>query len=850
MRLFSRVLASSGGLIAGTLLALQVAYAQSTFQFDLPAQPLADSLRSVGRVTHINVLFDPPLVDGLQAPELKSILTVDQAFTRLLAGTSLKHKFLDERTVTLVPVGRTKISETRPLRAPSSDPVGNFSAAGSSAEMQPSPTETPGSPDHNRVAQSPALQEIVVTAQKREERLLDVPMSLTALSGDQLARSQSYTFEDYVGKVPGLTLIDNGATGTQLVIRGITNGSTPINSSVATYVDETPFTVAGPWANSQGIAPNLDTFDLQRIEVLRGPQGTLYGANALGGLLKFVTNAPDPTAFAAKAEVGVMSVYNGGQGFESHAMLNLPLSSDAALRIVGYDDYYPGFIDDPSRGLTDINGTHFTGGRASLLFEATPDFSIRLSALYQEKTWGDWPNEDVNAGTLMPLYGNLIQKHLISQPGDIKTELYNLTLNWSLEAAKILSATSYYDNKTYYLQDFSDLYGPAFFGGPYGLAVPGTFPVHALTEEVRVSSLDNGPIQWQVGGYFTNEGSDETTAYLPIDTTTRTILYSDPLGLGGFTAPTHYQEIAGFASLDYHFTPALDASVGGRYSENHQTFHETAPGLFGGGYDFGVDSSENIFTYSGDVRWHVTPEHMLYARIATGFVPGGPNDSIPNAVVARSYSSSTTTNYELGIRSQLLDHRLTVEASAFHIDWRRIQLTAFVNGFGQIVNGGAAKSDGLEWALAYVPVAGLTLGFNGAYTDARLTEPIPASVSDQPLGRLPSSPLWESSASADYQRRIAGDYSGFLGVDWRFLGSRYADFMPTGPRQEMPKNNIVDLRTGIDASRWTFTFFVKNVGNKIAINYVQPETLNGGAGAQSATVYTPRTFGASISARY
>jgi iron complex outermembrane receptor protein len=850
MRPFSRLLASSGGLIAGTLLAVQVAYAQTTFQFDLPAQPLADSLRAVGRVTHLNVLFDPPAVDGLQAPALKSTLTADQAFSRLLSGTSLKHKFLDERTVTLVTTARTKTSESRPSPVPTSDPVGSATSSGSSADAQPSPTGIPGSTGDNRVPPSGALEEIVVTAQKREERLLDVPMSLTVLSGDQLARSQSYTFEDYVGKVPGLTLIDNGATGSQLVIRGITNGSTPINSSVATYVDETPFTAAGPWANSQGIAPNLDTFDMQRIEVLKGPQGTLYGANALGGLLKFVTNAPDPTAFAAKAEVGVTSVYNGGQGYDSHAMINLPLSSDAALRIVGYDNYYPGFIDDPSRGVTDINGTHFTGGRASLLFEATPDFSIRLNALYQEKTWGDWPNEDVNAGTLTPLYGNLTQEHLISQPGDIKTELYNLTVNWSFEAAKILSATSYYDSKTHYLQDLSDLYGPAFFGGPYGLAVPATFPVHALTEEVRVSSLDDGPLQWQVGGYFTNEGSNETTLYLPIDTTTRTILYSDPLGLGGFDAPTHYQEFAGFASLDYHFTPTFDASVGGRYSENHQTFHETAPGLFGGGFDFGVDSSESVGTYSGDVRWHLTPQQMLYARIATGFVPGGPNDSIPNAVVARSYSSSTTINYELGVKSQLLDHRLTLEASVFHIDWRKIQLTAFVNGFGQIVNGGAAKSDGFEWALAYAPLAALTLGFNGAYTDARLTEPIPSSVSDQPLGRLPSSPLWESSASADYQRPLTSDYSGFLGVDWRFLGSRYADFQPTGPRQEMPKNNIVDLRTGIDASRWTLTFYVKNVGNKIAINYVQPETLNGGAGAQSATVYTPRTFGASISARY
>jgi iron complex outermembrane recepter protein len=827
--------------IALLLANIPLAQAQ-TKDFNVRVQSATTGIPEFARQAGIQILVSEPLVRDKRVTAVQGSHTVEEALAILLKGTGLTATSKDGVTYTVALA--TKQSTSLNLGSPS----------GSLAATEPSATHANMAPTLSAAADSSnprvELAEIIVTAQKRDEPLQDVPMSLTALSGDQLLRTQSYSFQDYVGKVPGLTLIDNGATGTQLVIRGITNGSTPINSSVATYIDETPFTVAGPWANSMGIAPNLDTFDMQRIEVLRGPQGTLYGANALGGLLKFVSNAPDPAAFAAKAEVGVSSIYNGGPGFDSHAMVNIPLSSDAALRLVGYDNYYPGFIDDPSRGVTAINGARFLGGRASLLYQATPDLSIRVNGLYQEKTWGDWPNEDVNPGTLTPIYGRLIQQHLIGQPGYIDTELYNVTLNWNLESAKIVSATSYYDNKTYYVQDLSDSYGPAAFGGPFGLAVPGTFPVHALTQEIRASSTGNRPLEWQVGGYFTNEASDERTAYLPIDTTTGTILNSDPLGLGGFNAPTHYQEFAGFASLDYHFTPTLDASVGGRYSKNHQSFHETAPGLFGGGYDFSVYSSEGVGTYSGDVRWHVTPDTMLYARVASGFVPGGPNDSIPNAVVAQSYSSSTTVNYEAGVKSELLDRRLTIEASVFHIDWRKIQLTAFVNGFGQIVNGGAAQSDGLEWNFAYVPIKGLTLGFNGAYTDARLTEPIPSSVSDQPGGRLPGSPRWATSAHADYQRQLAGEYSGFLGVDWRFTGSRFADFSSSGPRQEMPKYNIVDLRTGIEASHWSFTLYVKNLGNQIAINYVQAETLNGGAGAQSATVFTPRTIGVSIGTKF
>ncbi len=169
----------------------------------------------------------------------------------------------------------------------------------------------------------------------------------------------------------------------QLVIRGVTTGINPINNTVAVYVDDTPWTSEGPFANP-GIAPNLDTYDMQRIEVLRGPQGTLYGALALGGLVKFVTNAPDPTSFATSVQAGGSYTSGGSAGYDTHGMINMPIANDLALRLVAYDSYYPGYIDDPSRGLTNINGTHISGGRASLLFSPTSDLSIRLTAVYQD----------------------------------------------------------------------------------------------------------------------------------------------------------------------------------------------------------------------------------------------------------------------------------------------------------------------------------------------------------------------------------------------------------------------------------------------------------------------------------
>jgi iron complex outermembrane receptor protein len=703
------------------------------------------------------------------------------------------------------------------------------------------PTETGG-----------ALEEIVVTAQKRSERLLDVPMSITALSGADLAASQSFQLEDFAGKAPGVSLINFGGAGTQVVIRGVTAGSAPVNSGVATYIDETPFTASGPYGAQYLLTPNIDTFDMQRIEVLRGPQGTLYGANSLGGVLKYVTNAPDPSAFSAAAETGVSSVSNGGTGYDAHGMLNLPLAQNLALRIVGYDNFYPGFIDDPSRGLSDTNSSRFTGTRAALLFAPSDTFSVRLSALFQEKSWNDYPDEDVAPGTLQPIYGNYIQEKYINNTGHSTLDLYNATVNWDAGAVRLLSTTSYYSFRPHIRDDYETLNGVAssILGGTYGLALFENDPVKALTEELRLSSKEEGVFQWQAGGYFTDEDSSEFEQIDPINGGSKAILYNFPLNFLTGSVPVHYREFAGFANLDYHFTPTFDVALGGRYSAFDQNFHEVGTGLLGGDEDIGNDASQHVFTYSGDVRWHVLPSVMLYARVAEGYAPGGPNAQLAGTNFPTTYNSSTTINYEAGIKSGWLNGALTAELSAFDIHWRDIQLEAVINGEGGVASGGGARSSGAEWNLAYIPIQGLTLDFNGAYTDARLTAATPASVGGEPGDRLPGVARWGMSAGAEYKKPLFTSYQGFVAVDSRFTGNRYSDFVVGSPRQDIPSFNIVDLRAGLEAAHWSVTLYAKNVANKIAINYVTAETLAGGNGPQDASLYPPRTIGLSVTAKY
>jgi len=800
-----------------------------TVTVNIEAQPMESALNAFASQTGLQLLFqvEGMLTPGMKADRVVGTLPADEALKKLLDGSGLRGEFINPRTVA--------------IRAPNDTASQN--AVGGSGGLRLAQADSEAAPpvEHPK-EDKPQLEEIVVTAQKREERLQDVPLSITALSGELLSRTQSYRFEDYVGKVPGLLVVDSGAVGSQLVIRGISSGSSSINSSVTTYIDETPYTAEGLFAGSNIVTPNLDTFDMQRIEVLRGPQGTLYGANALGGLLKYVTNAPDPAAFAAKVEIGGSSVEHGATGFDVHGMVNLPLTDHAALRLVGYDTYYPGFIDDPQRGVTDINGSHFSGSRLSLLYAPNTGFSIRLNVLFQQRSWGDNNNEDVNPGTLTPIAGNLIQQNLIAQPGEVKTHLYNLTLKWDTPVAKILSTTSYSDFHLDSVLDYSKQIDGVGYGNDYRM--------HTITQELRLASAEESRFQWQAGGYFANETAANIEPFYSIDPVSRTFIPGSAADLGVFTIPVTYRELAVFADLTYKLTANLDLSAGGRYSHNHQTFHETATGAFGGGADYGLDSSEGAFTYSSDLRWHVTRDSMLYARVASGFVPGGPNDAIATAPnFPRSYQNSTTVNYEIGLKDTLLGGRLTSELSVFHIDWRRIQLSALIDSFGTITNGGGARSDGAEWNVAYVPIKGLTLGFNGAYVNAYLTQPTPESVNGLAGDRLPTAPLWSASASAEYSYPIMSDLSGFLGVNWHFSGKRYADFSAVGPRQQMPSYHIVDFRAGVETAKWSAALFVKNATNRIAFNYLIPETPDGGFGAQSATINTPRTIGITLAAK-
>ncbi|WCL55247.1 TonB-dependent receptor [Gimibacter soli] len=695
------------------------------------------------------------------------------------------------------------------------------------------------------------LEEIIVTAQKREQRLLDVPQSVSVLSSKALAAAQAERFDDYLTRLPSATFTTTQSGQTRLILRGINAGG--VGATVATYVDETPYGSATGLANGAILTPDLDPFDVARVEVLRGPQGTLYGANSLGGLVKFVTVKPSTEGFEAAAKGNVESMKGGDTGYALRGAVNVPLGEKLALRASAFHRKDAGFIDDVN-GNEHVNSGTMEGGRASLLFKPTDNFSVLLSANLQDlKSNGD-NSFDADPATNLPLFGELMQSRLLSQNNDIKYRIYNGTVEWDLEGFTLTSATSYGKLDQTQTDDFSSLYGPiltAVFGTPLGAGLDATMGQKRFTQEFRVDSTGDGPLQWTVGGYYSEEENALGQVLYGIDAGTGEVFTGlEELILVGLDSD--YKEYAGFASATYSFSEKLDLTVGARYSSNDQTnLQSTAGPLAGPATSFDGDSSDTAFTFSVAPSFKPNETTTLYARVARGYRPGGPNALPPTAPtsVPRDFAPDYTTNYEAGVKAELLERTLAVDASLFYIDWTDIQVLVQVDNFGVNSNGGKAKSQGAEFSATYSPVEGLTFTGSASYVDAKLTEDADPLTGALDGDRLPYVPKFSSSIGAEYEWPLSDTLTGSVGGTWRHTGARESGFDSTLGQRTMPSYELVDLHAGIAFENITLEAYVRNLTDARGFT-----ALGGPSGAPmggiAASIIRPRAFGLSLSLQY
>jgi iron complex outermembrane receptor protein len=699
------------------------------------------------------------------------------------------------------------------------------------------------------------LSEVVVTARKREELLQDVPASVTVVSADSMIQNNMVFLQDYYARVPGVQLEDvGGGTRLYFTMRGISTGSS--NPTVGVTIDDVPVgqTVTAD-VNNSIYTPQLDPADLQRIEFLKGPQGTLYGASSLGGVMRYVTLAPSLTATSLRADVEGNTMSGGGSGYAVRANGNLPVITDTlAIRLSVFDRQDPGFVDDPAHGLSNVNQTDAYGGHVSVLWHPTEALSIRLASLIDKQQGADG-TIDTNYAQQF-IYGNS-QNRLIGTGGFWeKWEVDSATVNYHTDYFDITSISGYNAFNVYQLLDSTPSFG-AFAQSLFGVGGSAfSYPVssYKYSQELRLTSSSNARLEWQAGAFYTSESVPFNHAQFTANNTTT----GEAVGLL-FDAydPSRYREYAGFGDLIYHFTDQFNVQLGARESHNWQSFWEVLAGPAEGGvYQFDQKVSANAFTYLVTPQLKLSDTLQTYVRVASGYQPGGPNTpGGPGQNLPPTYQPAKTVNYEVGVKSELLDKRLTTNAAIFYIDWKNVQLQAFTPppaSFPFIFNGGKAKSEGLELEIDAKPTETLTLNATTAFTEAILTS-TPGhgfpGVAGEPL---PFSAKWTASLAAEQQFQISNSTTGFVGISGNYVSKRDDEEFAAGfspPQPSVPGYATGDLRGGVVWDGYTITVYDKNFTNNRGLLTSTPfsGSYAPGPGIWQTTIVRPRTLGVSVS---
>ena len=682
------------------------------------------------------------------------------------------------------------------------------------------------------------LAPIIVTAQKRSEDVQSVPISISVIGSEQLEQMHATQLADYVNYVAGLQMINSGTPGEgAVIVRGISPLGT--NSTVSTYIDETPLGSSSLYARAAGNVLDLLPYDVDSFQVFRGPQGTLWGAGALGGVIQYVTKQPDLDQYSVRIGADVFGLDGaGGLGVGGRASLNAPLiPGQLGLSVSAARQNTPGYIDNVQTGSKDQNGYSQTAGRAALRWKPSDNLTVSLSAIKQKIDSDSETYVMLNPATMQPLYGKRLSGNYVAEPFRRDLDYFSATVNWDAGFADFVSATSYSQTNQYAINDATLSYGVLFplFGQPSaGLsAFSLKLNLYKVTQEFRLVSKPDDRFEWLVGTFYTDETSRNYQRASAQQFDGTPIPGLDPLALAQL--PSSYKEYAVFGDATWKFNDRLDVTAGLRWARNEQEFTQISSGAILPTTVTPGSSAESVRTWSFGPRWHITPDTMLYARAATGYQPGGPNVVLPG--IPPSVGADTLTNYEVGLKTSLLDHRLILDTAVYNIDWKKIQISATNGVASYLVNGGTANSKGVEFSAIYTPVTGLRLGFNGAYTDAKLTESV-ASIGGLDGDRLPYVPKWSGSLTADYSFPLSGNWNARVGGGLRYVDDSVTNVTHSPFAFPLKGYSTLDFNADIVNDHWTFRLFVKNATNKNVYVSIS-QVLNGATGAVTVLDGTP-----------
>jgi iron complex outermembrane recepter protein len=725
--------------------------------------------------------------------------------------------------------------------AQSTDPTAKStdSSPGRANDSAKSKSTLPSSPRPEAATQEvTTLNAVEVTANRRREPAREVPMQTNVLSAKELDRRGDSSLRDFLTQQPGVNLnagSSGGAGGNSISMRGVTTG-TDIGPTVGVYVDDIPFgssTIYGLGAQS---ALDMGLLDLNHIELLRGPQGTLYGAGAMGGVLKYVTNEPD-TEGPVSGSVGSMlsGTEHGGLNHTENAVVNVPIKQDvAALRVSAFNQTDGGYVNrvgnDPERG---VDGATTRGARASLLVAPTNALTVRLTATTQEIKRDGTGFVDYNFATRQPIAGDLTQNRVTNEPYDQYVQLYSADIEYDFGWARLNAVSAWQSIHSNTALDYSPY--ASIVNSLSGAQIFDEAPLnqsssnHKYTQEFRLTSPANRTFEWLAGLFYTDEHNTDKQLLQAVGPGVSTTLLDASI-------PSSYKEYAAYGDLTYHFTSRLSGTAGLRIAHNDQTFTSNTAGALAPTQSAPGTSSDTSKTFLFSLDYRLTQDSNVYARVASGYRPGGPQVSVTDPVTggptASTFQPDTLRSYEVGYKADLWDKRVSLSVSAFDIEWKNVQLDDLVDGLGLITNGGSARSRGIEFFGSLRPVPQWNLSAGMTFDNARLTESVPG-IGALSGDRMPNTAAFAATVSADYSFNVA-TYRAYVGASETYIGPRNSSFehSQTQLNFEMPGYVTTDLRAGIDFRKANVSFFVHNLFNRRGMQSASTDLVQLGGPAQ------------------
>jgi len=750
-------------------------------------------------------------------------------------------------------------------------------------------------------AEEAELQEVIVTAQKRAANIQDVPFAVASASQAQIITSGAENVVDLARNVPGLAIADLGPGQSQMAIRGISSGQVirdqpGVKEQVGVYLDESPISVAL-------FTPDLELYDLDRFEVLKGPQGTLFGAGSEAGTVRYITRQPVLGKMEVATDAAYEDVTHGDEGGYLRAALNLPFGDAVAARLVAYWHHLPGFIDaiQPNGGLKkDVNDGDRSGVRFSMLIKPTEALSITPRIMFQKLETNGYPRVDI--------YNILANPYTTTQPavtiGSLEqytqqheglTDDFTLTdlkLDYDFGAATLTSITSYTHRNVLVLRDATQLTGSVTFD------VFGDVPqvrissplydrthLNVFSQEVRVASNGSQTLDWLVGAFFQHVdrryGQDlPTPGYDELNASNGFPLGPNPVGLVDtpFYSDLSYRlkQYAGFGEATWHITHQWGLTAGLRYYKydedrvlnfNGVFSAPTPPGGVPGSTDSDGVSPRLIVAYKP------TEDVMFNAQASRGFRLGGINDPINVPLCSpedlqvfghqANWKDEKTWNYELGAKTQWLNHRVTFNISAFYSDIKDLQATTTAGTCSSriVFNVPTARSTGVEAELFAHPTLNWDFGVSATYVDAKLTSSVVSTLSDGSQvvvggladgNRLPTSPELQAVGTVTFTLPLKGTTDFFTNLTVQYVGSSFSQFENEEPgfgqiggtgdpnaarliayggpltvsqinfAAELPSYTLANFRLGLKTDRWQVAAYCNNIADKnaqLALDY-------------------------------